>query len=273
MRIGSLFSGVGGLEKGLEDSGLGHVVWQVEKEEYCRQVLARHWPGVKRYGDIESVDADDLERVDAVVGGFPCGDISSAGKGEGLAGSRSGLWYQFSRIVRALQPRWVVVENVSSGARKWVDAVCLDLGQQGYETISIPMSAAGIGAPHERARVFVVAKHVSHSNGFKLRQRTERKPGGRTDRVRHQGEPVTVDVGFDPKRFPPGPNSVDEWRRWSGPQPSILRGVGRTPRRLDRTPRGRRLKKLQKDRHRAIGNCVVPGCAEVVGWVIRELEG
>jgi DNA (cytosine-5)-methyltransferase 1 len=118
MRIGSLFSGIGGLELGLEWSGVGHTVWQVEREPFCRAVLAKHWPAAERFDDVRTVGKANLAPVDLICGGFPCQDVSSAGKGAGLAGERSGLWREFARILGELQPGWVVVENVAGGAAK-----------------------------------------------------------------------------------------------------------------------------------------------------------
>jgi DNA (cytosine-5)-methyltransferase 1 len=111
MNIGSLFAGIGGLELGLERAGLGPTLWQVEKDPFCRSVLERHWPDAERYDDVTTVDPAELAPVDLICGGFPCADISLAGKGLGLAGAQSGLWWEFARIVRGAMPRWVVVEN------------------------------------------------------------------------------------------------------------------------------------------------------------------
>ena len=99
VKIGSLFSGIGGLELGLEWAGVGHTVWQVERDPFCRSILARHWPSAARFDDVRTVGAHNLEPVDVICGGFPCQDISYAGKGLGLAGERSGLWYEFARII------------------------------------------------------------------------------------------------------------------------------------------------------------------------------
>lgn len=156
MRIGSLFSGIGGLDLGLEWSGLGKVVWQVEHDEFCQHVLRKHW-STPIYKDVRNVGKHNLPRVNCLVGGFPCQDISSAGHGKGLAGSRSGLWTEFARIIHELRPEWVVVENVASGASKWVRQVEANLGQLKYEALAIPLSAADVGATHLRARVFIVA--------------------------------------------------------------------------------------------------------------------
>lgn len=165
LSIGSLFSGIGGLELGLEWSGLGRTVWQVEQNEKCRNVLARHWPNANRSViDVRSAGATNLQPVDLICGGFPCQDVSSAGKRAGLSGARSGLWYDFARIVDELRPWWVVIENVASGAGKWVDSVRGDLERIGYASLPIPLSASDVGAPHERPRVFIIG---CNANGYR----------------------------------------------------------------------------------------------------------
>ena len=157
MRIGSLFSGIGGLEKGLEDAGVGHIVWQVERDPFCRQVLAKHWPDAVRHDDVRTVGAHNLEAVDVVCGGFPCQDISYAGKGAGLAGERSGLWYEFARIVGEMGPRYVVVENVAALLTRGIDAVLGTLADLGYNAEWSTLRASDVGAPHRRERVFLIA--------------------------------------------------------------------------------------------------------------------
>lgn len=155
--IGGLFAGIGGLELGLERAGLGPTIWQVERDAACRKVLARHWPAALRYDDVRRVGASTLLPVDLICGGFPCQDVSSAGARAGLAGARSGLWFEFARIVAECCPRWVVVENVASGAHAWVDTVQRDLGKCGYASLPLPIAASDVGAPHRRARIFVLA--------------------------------------------------------------------------------------------------------------------
>src|SRR6185312_32662 len=108
MTVGSLFAGIGGFDLGFERAGF-EIKWQVEIDPFCRAVLAKHWPDVRRYEDVRTVGAE-LERVDVVCGGFPCQDISFAGDGAGLDGERSGLWREFSRLIGELRPRYVVVE-------------------------------------------------------------------------------------------------------------------------------------------------------------------
>lgn len=111
LTAGSLFAGVGGFDLGLARAGI-EVQWQVEVDEQCRAVLARHWPDVPRLGDVRDVGPADVGAVDILCGGFPCQDLSVAGRGAGLDGERSGLWHEFLRLADTLAPRWVLVENV-----------------------------------------------------------------------------------------------------------------------------------------------------------------
>ena len=157
MRIGSLFAGIGGLELGLEWAGVGHTVWQVEKDPYCRQVLAEHWPDATRYDDVCTVGAHNLAPVDVICGGFPCQDISYAGKGAGLEGARSRLWYEFARIIGEMGPRYVVVENVRALLTRGIDQVLGTLADLGYDAEWSTLRASDVGAPHRRERVFLIA--------------------------------------------------------------------------------------------------------------------
>lgn len=156
MRIGSLFSGIGGLELGLEWAGVGHTVWQVERDPFCRAVLARHWPDAERFEDVCTVGVANLAPVDVICGGFPCQDISYAGKGAGLDGARSGLWFEFARIVREMGPRFVVVENVSALLTRGLDAVLGTLASLGYDAEWCCVRASDVGARHRRDRVFLI---------------------------------------------------------------------------------------------------------------------
>ena len=155
--IGSLFAGIGGLELGLEWAGLGPTVWQVEQDQFCQRVLAKHWPTCERFDDVCTVGVHNLKPVDIICGGFPCQDLSYAGKGAGLAGARSGLWTEYARIVGELRPRFVVVENVAALASRGLATVLGDLAALGYDAVWLPVRAADMGAPHRRERLFIVA--------------------------------------------------------------------------------------------------------------------
>jgi len=254
--IGSLFSGIGGLELGLERAGVGHTVWQVERDEYRRARLAELWPEAERFDDVRSVGRACLRPVDLICGGFPCKDVSSAGKRAGLAGAQSGLWYEFARILEEMRPRLVVIENVTSGARAWVDAVRGDLGQLGYASLPIPLSAADCGALHLRRRVFLVA-HLDRESEHAVA--VDAEVGG--------ASPLATDADRAGLRIEPGRGRGEDGRRasepsWAGgrfaqpPMVSVVHGV----------PRG-----LAAAGRAALGDSVVPQCAEVVGYVIREL--
>lgn len=157
MTFGSLFSGVGGIDLGLELAGM-RCRWQVENDPFCLKVLEKHWPAVKRYGDIETLETNCLENVDLLAGGFPCQDVSEAGPRYGIdEGTRSGLWIEFHRIVRDLRPKFVLVENVTGLLSCGIGRVLGDLAEIGYDAEWSVVSACSVGAPHTRERVFVVA--------------------------------------------------------------------------------------------------------------------
>jgi DNA (cytosine-5)-methyltransferase 1 len=155
LSVGSLFAGIGGLELGLERCGMD-VRWQVEIDPWARQVLAKHWPDVERHDDIKTWPKPDTERVDVICGGFPCQDISTAGKGAGLAGARSGLFFELMRVVRDLGPRYVLLENVSALLGRGMDSVLGELAQVGFDAIWHCVTASSVGAPHRRDRVFII---------------------------------------------------------------------------------------------------------------------
>lgn len=111
MEHGSLFVGIGGFDLGFERAGM-ETAWQVETGKGCNRVLRRHWPNVARYKDVRECGKRNLGPVDVLSGGFPCQDLSVAGRRAGLAGERSGLWWEFHRIIAELNPAWVVIENV-----------------------------------------------------------------------------------------------------------------------------------------------------------------
>ena len=187
LTFGSLFAGIGGLDLGLERAGLV-CRWQVEQNDYARRVLAKHWPSVRRWRDVRSVVPDTVaerrgrwcearvERrrrrrscsayawtwhVDVIAAGFPCQDISYAGKGAGLDGKRSGLWWETARIIRTLGPRYVLLENVSALLTRGVDRVLGSLASLGYDAEWHCLPAAYVGAPHIRDRVFI----LGHASG------------------------------------------------------------------------------------------------------------
>src|SRR3954470_14454687 len=199
LTVGSLFSGIGGFDLGLERAGM-RVVWQCEQDAYCRRVLARHWPDVPCHPDVRALVADTavdgrgpwrtrgpdsdgageqqpalqaglpvpVPCVDVLCGGFPCQDLSYAGKGEGIDGARSVLWSEYARLVRELRPRYVIVENVSALLARGMERVLGDLATCGYDAEWDCIPASAVGAPHRRDRVWIVAYPNADDGRFPL---------------------------------------------------------------------------------------------------------
>jgi len=280
--IGSLFAGIGGLELGLERAGLGPVVWQVEIDPYCRSVLARHWPNAVRYPDVQRVGSANLSPVDIICGGFPCQDVSGAGKGAGLAvGTRSGLWYEYRRIVAELAPRVVVVENVASGKGRWLCEVRSDLHAIGYGTRAFGLAAADVGAPHLRRRIFVVGyrgsigledhEQAGTAAGPACKPALAHRDGhGRVAPSRLHADGAQRHDAARRHRFPPLRGDVAGWADYvasGGPEPAIRRSANGIPSGLDGDAEPANLASAA-ERLTALGNAVVPQCAEVIGRMI-----
>lgn len=258
--IGSLFSGIGGLELGLEWAGLGPVLWQAEMDPYARRVLARHWPEVKRYERVEDVGADAAD-VDLICGGFPCQDISQAGRKAGLEGEKSGLWYEFRRIVEAKRPRFVVIENNGHRWRAWVPEVRRQLDALGYASEPLRLYASALGAWHKRDRCFVIADR--HSQGLRVQPRGWPGAHGESAVLAARASAPWVAPNLDGQGELQPSWSIQDERGRTGDcggrtiEPALARGVHGVSHRLDR--------------ERTLGNAVVPSVAEVIGRLVRRL--
>lgn len=156
LTVGSCFSGIGGLEIGLEWTGGFETKWQIENDAYATTVLAKHWNNVKRYGDIRSVDPSDLEPVDLICGGYPCQPFSHAGERKGSEDKRH-LWPFMHRLIRSLRPRFALMENVTGHLSMGFDTVLRDLAECGYDAEWQVFCASDVGLPHRRERVFIIA--------------------------------------------------------------------------------------------------------------------
>jgi DNA (cytosine-5)-methyltransferase 1 len=154
--FGSLFAGIGGFDLGLERVGMVPR-WQVENNPFSQHILNKHWPDVPCYGDIRDVRGEEVEPVDIICGGFPCQDISNAGRRAGIEGARSSLWKEYARLVGELRPRYVIVENVAALRRRGLDVVLGDLAALGYDAEWDGLRASDFGAPHRRDRIWIVA--------------------------------------------------------------------------------------------------------------------
>ena len=163
MKVLDLFAGIGGFSLGLERAGMETVAF-CEIEDYPRKVLAKHWPGVPIYEDVKELTSERLradgligrDGIDVITAGFPCQDISTAGKGAGIEGERSGLWSEIARLAGELRPRYIILENVSALLSRGLDKVLGDLAEIGYDAEWHCIPASHLGAPHRRDRWWCV---------------------------------------------------------------------------------------------------------------------
>ncbi len=159
MTYGSTFTGIGGFDSGFYQAGL-ECLWQIEKDKDCNRVLRKHWPNIKRGSLIEDCSPERFERPDVICGGFPCQDLSVAGRRKGLAGERSGLWHEFRRVIAEFKPGICVVENVpgifsSNGGRDFL-TVIRGLAELGYCVGWTVLDSQYQGVAQRRERVFIV---------------------------------------------------------------------------------------------------------------------
>jgi DNA (cytosine-5)-methyltransferase 1 len=276
VKVGSLFSGIGGFDLGLERAGF-ETVWFCEQDEFCQRVLAKHWPGVPIYPDICQLKGSDVEPVDALCGGFPCQDLSYAGRGAGIEGERSGLWSEFARVIGELRPQYVFVENVPALLNRGLGRVLGDLAQIGYDAEWDCVPASAVGAPHRRDRIWLVGypNGLPGSSPGELKGRSEalarskkvERPfgsgGGSREKVAdpngegsqgHRGSlKGSRERSFAQGRLAPGGPTF-----WTT-EPDVGRMVNGVPHRVDRL--------------KALGNALVPQVAEWVGRRVMEWEG
>lgn len=231
--VGSVFSGIGGLDLGLERAGWD-VRWQAENDPYCSRVLKQHWPDVPNLGDVTKVDWSDVERVDLICGGFPCPPVSYAGLRRGYDDPRW-LWPWMRDALRVLRPRLVLIENVAGLVTLGLGAVLADLSDLGFDADWETLRACSVGASHSRERVFIVA-YDPGSDVESSMSRDPWKAEGDLGRAESRGS------GRGESR--PG--------RWL-PEPSVDRMADGVPRSVVRAP-------LE-----ALGNAVVPQVAEFIG--------
>lgn len=201
--VGSLFTGIGGIDLAFSAAGFD-VLFQVEIDDFCRKVLTKHassyWPNATQFTDIRDVGGHNLPRVDCLFGGFPCQDLSVAGKRAGLGeGTRSGLWFEFARLIGDLRPRLVFLENVPGILTLGGTQVIADLAKMGYVGHWGTLSAADAGAPHRRERWFCVAYRQSSGDQRECRglarptrQAWQQNDGAITER---QGQNRTAKLG------------------------------------------------------------------------------
>jgi DNA (cytosine-5)-methyltransferase 1 len=246
-KVASLFSGAGLCDLGLHRAGFDHA-WFCEIEDYPRSVLAARWPGKKIYKDIREINAKDIKPVDVLCGGFPCQDVSTAGKRKGVVNkSRSGLWFEYLRLIRHLHPGYVLIENVKGLLSKGIDRVCAGLAEIGYDAEWEVLPAGLFGAPHLRERLFIVA--YPHRSG-----------NSRTPRI------FTEDAGDVAKHLQPDGQALWNGLRIdrAGPVSDWL--ASRVPR-VCRVDDG---SAAALDRLKCLGNGIVPQQSQYVGELILQ---
>jgi DNA (cytosine-5)-methyltransferase 1 len=286
VRIGSLFAGIGGFDLAARWVGW-ETAWFSEIEPYASAVLAKHWPGVPNHGDITKIKGSDVEAIDLLCGGFPCQDISFAGKGAGITGARSGLWSHYARLIDEIRPRWVVAENVPALRSRGLDQVLGSLAEIGYDAEWHCIPAAAVGAPHRRDRIWIIAyphadhagpqgrlgallSHVAHSlclvgESCGSRDACEGARGrdaGRSGVSTHDERRPLDDALFGRHVTPEG--SLPAGRNgvigasWWAVEPDVGRVAHGVPARVDRL--------------RCLGNAIVPLCAYVIFQAIQAAE-
>ena len=276
-----LFSGIGGFSLGLERTGGFQTVGFCDNDKKTHLVLKKHWPNVPIYDDVSTLKGSDLGTIEIITGGFPCQDLSVAGKGAGLEGARSGLWWQFHRLIKEAQPRWVIAENVSVLRSRGLDQVLRSLDEIGYDAEWHCVPASAVGAPHQRDRIWILA-YPRHRGGRHFgiaqeghntqRQRTTDSdsiggPGGQSTSVADTGgeglERLRIrTVSTESKESMPAScgrvvrkiSVSDFWKV----EPELGRVADGIPNRLDR------LKQL--------GNSLVPQIPEMIGYAILQQE-
>jgi len=167
LTFGSLFSGIGGIDLGLERAGM-QCRWQSEIDPYANRVLAKHWPDIPNLGDIREIDWRNVERTDVVAGGYPCQPFSYAGSRNGADDPRH-LWPMFANCLCVVRPRYALLENVAGHLSLGFGQVLADLAALGYDAEWDCIPAAAVGAPHRRDRVFIIA-HTAQRNGGQSQQ-------------------------------------------------------------------------------------------------------
>ena len=280
--IGSLFSGIGGFELGLERAiPNSKTIWQVEQNKYCQGILKKHWPEATIHNDIREVNHENVHPVNIICGGFPCQDISAAGKGAGIEhGKRSSLWGEMYRLIEELRPRVAVMENVPALLWKGrgMHVVMSNLAQIGYDAEWTVISARQFGAPHLRKRVFIIAYPYQirpRQDGQQFFNKTNRDRGkiheGRQETQtkypycqRGKTDPTNISSmektrGFKCRCCAIGRiqqrNNTNYWQKFPTQPPLCHRNDG-VPDRLARL--------------RALGNAIVPQCSEYIGKCIVD---
>jgi len=292
-----LFSGIGGFALAARRVGW-ETVGFCEIDPYCQKVLAKHWPGVPIYEDVKTIVADPQSDrrgprwargvainsengpptettftgpVDIITGGFPCQDISYAGKGAGIEGERSGLWTELARIIGDIRPRWAVLENVAALLGRGLDRVAGDLAEIGYDCEWHCIPASAVGAPHRRDRIWIVAyPQKLQCNGGNNNIRNSKQQQTVSKSGNSSGAKTMADTNVPrlegrlrkglqecASQRTSGQGGGTGYNQWAV-ESDVGRVANGIPRRMDRL--------------RGLGNAVVPQIPKILFRAINEIE-
>lgn len=262
MKFIELFAGIGGFSLGFERAGM-ECVGHCEINPYAQKVLKKHWPDVPLYPDVTKLKGDEFGKVELIAGGFPCQDISTAGKQVGITGKRSSLFNEIIRLSAICNPKWIVLENVANlifgnnGA--WFRYCMGQIAKIGYNAEWEIIRASDVGAPHRRARIWIVV--YPNSNRYKCRK----KPivGGIQKIQRNRSSDLCKNVanakGIYAQGQYEGPREIKlGGSNWWATEPKLGRVAYGVPQRVDRL--------------KCLGNALVPQIAEFIGRRIMEIE-
>jgi DNA (cytosine-5)-methyltransferase 1 len=272
LRLLDTFSGIGGFSYAAEQLVGGfETIGFVEREPFCQQILRKHWPEVPIYDDITTFSPEPGS-ADVVCGGFPCQDISTAGKQAGIKeGTRSGLFYELMRVVRTVRPRYVVMENVAAILANGLDTVLGELAEAGFDAEWACIPASAVGACHQRDRWWLVA----YPQGQQCHGRGFANPEGQTRPAAKLGDSYRADAPDahcqrQQEQQPSAFSSGSGWSCWSN-----------APRQLNPDWRGYLSEPVlcrgddglsgRVDRLKALGNAVVPQVAAIPLMRVKEL--
>lgn len=286
LTVGSLFSGIGGLDLGLERAGM-KVIWQSEIDPYCNKVLKKHWPEVPNHGDIKQIDWQTIERPNVICGGYPCQPFSTAGKRRGTDDPRH-LWPWVRTAISELRPDYAILENVRGHLTMGGTTVIGDLTKIGYDAEWRIVSAAGLGAPHRRDRIIIVAypaykrqqgRQKKSQSEFSRRGNDEAELRGiaanhsTIQRAKTMADPNNRKLGYINNG---GSNTAtnDKWPKIFVADSSSSSTSGADSHwafepRVGRVANG---VSARVDRLRGLGNAVVPQVAEYVGRLILNAQ-
>ena len=286
LTVGSLFSGIGGLDLGLERAGM-EVIWQSEIDPYACKVLSKHWPKVVNHGNIKEINWEEVERPNVICGGYPCQPFSTAGKRRGEEDPRH-LWPWVGEAISRLRPDYAILENVRGHLSMGGLSVIGELASIGYDAEWRVVSAASVGANHRRDRIIIVAYPNSNNtaNGRQCKNVQSQNPiggndgaGSRSDirqiSVAKAGQDSSLMANSDTRQDGWGDRSLQQGARtvfnradngrgtqkyagwqWWEIEPDVGRVAHGVPSRVDRL--------------RGLGNAVVPQVAEVIGRLVVE---